>query len=1254
MKLQILKPSNSLNKAYYKQSVSADQIQIFKGELKKAFDYIDLNQDEEYHKNVISDLLKAVYCKDKYLVNVNKKQDLVIRNGNSKEDNVGVILEFKKPPKPNSSNAEMITIDKPNCKAIQELVLYYLRERLSVKPNHSIKTLIATNIYEWFIFDEKWFDEFIYRNSKLRKEYTEWSVNSDTDHFYKFIASKYLDEITKEAPCTYIDLKSYEKIIKNPDNIDDDRLIDLYKILSPEHLLSKPFINDSNVLNQGFYTELLHIIGLEETGSTKKLIGRKAEDRRNEGSLLENTISILKRQGKHSLLPIEEQNEKYFEIGLELCITWLNRILFLKLLEGQIKNYHSDNDKVEYGFLNEQNIHDFDELDELFFDVLAVPENKRSTSLSIKYSKVPYLNSSLFEPTEFELEYLGINQLKSRLELPLLSGTILKDAKGKPLIGSKHCLPYLFDFMDSYDFSSDNKAKIQQKAKSIINASVLGLIFEKINGYKDGSFYTPGYITEYMCSESINRVVIDLFNEKYNWGLQTFDQLIDKIDFTDKSVRIEANKIIDSIKICDDGVGSGHYLVSALNTILSIKSKLKILNYKKNDNIIRSIKVEVVNDELSIQDVYTDKPFEYKLNKNGNKIDELQDIQEALFEEKRKIIENCLFGVDINPKSVSICRLRLWIELLKNSYYTEESNFKYLNTLPNIDINIKVGDSLTAHFAIDDKNNVLPKDRNTIKQLIEKYKEYVFDYKSASDKQKKNEIKQQIDYLKDQFKKFTLATDKDYLNLKKLQADLNKIQSEIPFGGEKERNEWSLRIDNLTIDIKKYRELYDEKIKNVYSNPFEWRLEFPEVLSDDGEFIGFHLAIGNPPYGASLSEASKEFFKSYYNNVHTRTIDTFNFFISRSFEILRPGGYNCYIVPNNLLFQNEYEKTREYLTQQNKTLLAYNLGDSIFSDANVPTCIYLTQKTKPKDYEICYADYRNWNGDKSKIFNDGDKSLFKAKNLTKIPGLVFGVNADAFNIIEKIKSKSILIDEIAEEVASGISTGGDKFFRVSEEFATKNNLEKELLKTVLVGSDIDRYVIRNSEHVLIYSTKDSQTNLKPNIYNYLSQFQDKLSQKRETKKGLIPWWSIHWPRYKELFSEPKIILRQTSDSIKAVADHNGHFVLDSINVIKIKKEFDVNLNFIVAILNSKLMNFVYQNYTQEVGRQFAQVKPKNLRKLFIPTIQITEQEKFNQLVLSIQETLLKGESPDLIFTAIDQEIYKIYELSPEEINIIEG
>ncbi|HRO05837.1 MAG TPA: hypothetical protein PLE75_04055, partial [Ferruginibacter sp.] len=680
--LKELKPRKALNKAFLKVKPNRSEIESFKTHLITLLDRIHDTESEEFHKNLVSDFLKKTYYDPNHFINTKGRNDLVIHNGQTANSTVGVILEAKKP----TNKSEMIKriaegdspkqmISKLNVKAFQELVLYYLRERITHK-NIEVKNLVATNINEWFIFDATLFDRLFAQNKNLVKQFNDFEAgrlaDTKTDFFYKQIAEPFIDSITSEIEFTYFNIQDYLKPLRNADKADDSSLIALFKILSPEHLLKLPFTNDSNSLDKRFYSELLHIIGLTETkDGSKKLIERNKAGERHTGSILEDTIIQLDSLDKLNRLEKPHQfgstqEERLFNVALELSITWINRILFLKLLEAQLITYHKG-DK-SFSFLNADKIKNYDDLNSLFFQVLARKHDERNEDVKKIFEKIPYLNSSLFEPTNIEQVTLFISNLKDDKTIPIFSQTVLKDQQGKKRSGNISTLQYLFEFLDAYDFGAEGGSAIQEDNKTLINASVLGLIFEKINGYKDGSFFTPGFITMYMCRETIRKAVVQKFNETKQWNCKNLEELYDKIED-----RQEANRIVNSIKICDPAVGSGHFLVSALNEMIAVKNDLKILQ-DLDGKRLKEYQVEVVNDELIVTDEEGEL-FEYNPGSAGSPANsESQRVQETLFHEKQTIIENCLFGVDINSNSVKICRLRLWIELLKNAYYTKSSS----------------------------------------------------------------------------------------------------------------------------------------------------------------------------------------------------------------------------------------------------------------------------------------------------------------------------------------------------------------------------------------------------------------------------------------------------------------------------------------------------------------------------------------------------------------------------------------------------
>ena len=754
------------------------EIENFKTNLITLLDRIRENEGEEFNKNLLSDFLKDTYYKQSHSINTKDKKDLVIHNGLSDKTPVGVIIETKRP----SEKANMVTKEKLNVKAFHELVLYYLRERIT-HENLEVKHLIITNTNEWFIFDAILFERLFAQDKKFVEQFKDFEAHRladiKTDFFYKQIAEPFISRISSEIECVYFNVQDYQNPLRNTDKSDDNVLIALYKVLSPVHLFKQTFANDSNTLDKGFYSELLHIIGLQETKSgSKKLIERRSDGDRHSGSIIEDAIIQLDSLDKLIRLKNPSRfgittQERLFNVALALSITWINRILFLKLLEAQLITYHKGN--ADYSFLNIKRIKNYDDLNSLFFQVLAKKYEERNSDVKNSFEKVPYLNSSLFEPTDVEQVTLFISNLKDDKEIPLYSQTVLKTNSGKRRSGSLSTLEYLFEFLNAYDFTSEGSEDIQEENKTLINASVLGLIFEKINGYKDGSFFTPGFITMYMCRETIRKAIVQKFNEVKNWECKDIKDLYNKIEDRD-----EANKIVNSITICDPAVGSGHFLVSSLNEILAVKNELNIFQDREGKRL-KECQIEVINDELIVTDE-DGKLFEY-----NPKNKESQRIQETLFHEKQSIIENCLFGVDINPNSVKICRLRLWIELLKNAYY---KNATELETLPNIDINIKCGNSLISRFAIDaDITQALKKS----KWKLTDYRNAVSTYRNAQSKDQKREMEQLIVDIKTDFRSEISSNDPKVIKFRKLSNELYQMnnQTQLFEMTKKEKAEWS-------------------------------------------------------------------------------------------------------------------------------------------------------------------------------------------------------------------------------------------------------------------------------------------------------------------------------------------------------------------------------------------------------------------------------------------------------------------------------
>lgn len=1239
MEIKILKPRKAINKAFLKIKPNRMEIESFKTNLIQLLDRTNDTESEEFHKNLVSDFLKKTYYEPNHFINTKGRNDLVIHNGNKAKSTVGVIIEAKKP----TNKSEMLTKSRINVKAFQELVLYYLRERITHK-NLATKYLVATNINEWFIFDANVFEKQFAQNKGLVKQFNDFEngrlAGKTTDFFYKEIAEPFINDLKQDIEFTFFDIREYEKPLRNNNPKDDIKLISLYKLLSPEHLLKLPFANDSNSLDKRFYGELLHIIGLSETKEgSKKLIQRNKKGERNTGSFLENAIIQLDSLDKINRLDNPShfgttQEERLFNVSLELSITWINRILFLKLLEAQLKTYHKG-DK-SYEFLSIHKIQNYDDLNSLFFQVLAKKQSERNQDVIDLFEKVPYLNSSLFEPTGIEHGTLFISNLRDDKTIPIYSSTVLKSKSGKKLIGNLNAVEYLFEFLNAYDFSSEGKEEIQEDNKTLINASVLGLIFEKINGYKDGSFFTPGFITMYMCRETIRKAVVQKFNETKDWNCKDIDSVYDKIED-----RQEANNILNSLKVCDPAVGSGHFLVSALNEMIAIKNDLKILQ-DRDGKRLKEYVFEVVNDELIVTD---EDGIHFEYNPTNR---ESQRIQETLFHEKKTIIEKCLFGVDINPNSVKICRLRLWIELLKNAYYKNESE---LETLPNIDINIKCGNSLISRFELDAD---LKKALKNSKWNIDSYRTAVDTYRNAQNKEQKREMENIIEDIKNDFRKdidtpFRRQVGGAKANLSEVETKINTLKQ----WGDKIPKELTKLLKNRK---KRYENLKLKKVEiennKIFEGAFEWRFEFPDVLDDNGNFVGFDIVIGNPPWGANLSKQELKFIKNWNNDIVVRMVDTFMFFINLSFLIKSNQGLVCQIVPDVVLYQIDNIKLRQKILNDYQLLIASNLGDNIFEDVARPSCIIQigNKSCKPitKVFEYSSKDLVNID---DIIPTEVETFLFDS-----LPNKIFATrNLEGYEILSRVNQSflSELID--SDGIQRGISPDLKDAFIVNSDIIDKHSLENEyIFPTITGGRDVNKYLAQDIGKKIIYTKKTDSENNISNIVQYISNFRDRITC-TEVEQGKHPFWALHRAREKSIFEKAeKIVGVITGDKISVSIDTNRLHPTDGMYIFSSNGIY--SNYFLVGLLNSSLLTYFYRLVSMEKNRTLAQIKPSVLKDL---PVSIEFDKKLIGLIEGKTKNIISrcksktSESIDVTVDEIDFLVYQLYNLSEEEIQTVE-
>ncbi|RVY24377.1 class I SAM-dependent DNA methyltransferase [Helicobacter pylori] len=1256
-------PLKDFIKKHNPQEPKRETIENFEKEINSLLENAPRQDDEEFQKNEINKFLKNAYGYD---CNTSKKVDSAIYV----DGEVRVLIEVKALNKKTEFPKNR---ENPLSKAFCQMVLYFLEE-IEKEKNNSLKHTIICNAHEFFLFDCK---DLLFLNEDkedkcINKFYENYAKKEGTDSskpkFYQDLEQFLQEDFQGELRYTYFNLSD-----------DFKELPLIYQVLSQEVLLKQKKTLDANTLNKDFYEELLYILGLEEQNDKGKTLIKP--------SRTQNSLSdALKKQYKN--LDDEEV--------MALLIAWNNRILFLRLLESLLISFkHFENEKP---FLTTENFNDFNALNTLFFEVLAKKNSERFPEIKENkiLQKIPYLNSSLFDKTPLELKGYEIKLLDNK-KLEIYKNSVLKKHEDYQKQKDLPLLEYLFEFLCVYKFTTtpkDIKDNTDTSESRLINPSVLGLVFEKLNGYKEGSFYTPSFITSYMCKESITPIVRDKFNAIYQWDCKDLEALKGKIDrnFSNQKAKEYLNTLL-TLRVCDPAVGSGHFLVSALNEMVWIAYELGLIA-----SLYRH-KPRLENDEIIIH-TPKNEVFKYTIPHSEN--DPHHHIQKELFELKKSIIENCLFGVDINPNSCEITKLRLWIELLKYSYYIfeEGKNTNNLETLPNIDINIKCGNSLISRFNLNDDLKKIP----NIKQKIQEYKDLVAQYKDPNPlfHLNKADLINKIQDLKNTFS-LTLKDPKTKAELEKAiekhikkynffalddKSLLDGLDYFIPslFGtpklSPKEEEEAFASYGRIRALRKK---LDDALSGGEYQNAFEWRFEFPEVLDDEGDFSGFDCIIGNPPYiRQEHIKDLKPLLQKQYQDFYNSTADIYTYFFALALNLLKEKGFNAFITSNKYVRAKYGAKLREWLLKKT-TLVSYMELNAlkVFESAAVDTSIMsFIKQTPPKESEFKY--YEPTENDKDDL--KSTPSLLMKQNALSTESFIFA-NATLLDLRDKIEKSGTPLKDWDIQINYGIKTGANEAFIIPTEKrdailnACKTQEEREcterLIKPILRGKDIKRYSYEWVHLWVIFipwhfpntgSPKSMEKNEQdfsihyPIIYAHLLSHKDKLLKRNKDETGKrYEWYCLQrWAAsYYQEFEKEKIVWNPVSGEYFFTFIKDEIYFNNSLFMMTSKTLKTRDFYYICGLLNTTLYKWLTIQMTNliTIGK-YAYGSKDKIERLPIPQITEKNQELADKITDGVKQILaLKEKDPKANTQGLEKEIdalvYQLYNLTDEEIKIIE-
>ncbi|GAA8467891.1 class I SAM-dependent DNA methyltransferase [Helicobacter pylori] len=1235
-------------KKYNPQEPKKETIENFEKEINSLLENAKGQDYEESQKSKINKFLKNTYG---YECDIYGKVDSAIYV----DGKAWVLIEVKAL---NNRNEFPKNRENPLSKAFCQMVFYFLKE---IENNNSLKHAIICNAHEFFLFDCKDLLNLFQNDKEIKKLHKNCTSKEGTDpktkRFYSDLEEYLKKDFEGELRYTYFNLSS-----------DDPKEL-IYQVLSHEVLLKQRKTLDANTLNKDFYEELLYILGLEEQNEKGKILIKPSHT--------QNSLSdALKKEYKN--LDDEEV--------MALLIAWNNRILFLRLLESLLISF----DHFKEPFLTTENFENFKALNTLFFEVLAKKNNERSKEIKEDkiLGKIPYLNSSLFDKTPLESNGHEIRLLKNE-SLEVYPKSILKKDKDYQKEKDFSLLEYLFEFLHVYDFTTtpkDIKDNRNISESRLINPSVLGLVFEKLNGYKEGSFYTPSFITGYMCKESIKPIVLDKFNAIYEWDCKDLEALKGKIDrnFSDQKAK-EYLQVFLTLRICDPAVGSGHFLVSVLNEMVLIAYELGLIA-----SLYRH-KLRLENDEIIIHHAQTGEIFNYKKPHSEN--DPHHQIQKELFELKKSIIENCLFGVDINPNSCEITKLRLWIELLKYSYYIfeEGKNTNALETLPNIDINIKCGNSLISRFSLHDNLKKIP----NIKKKIQEYKDLVAQYKDPNPlfPLNKTDLTNKIQDLKTTFslelkdsktkaelekaiekhiKKYNFFALDDKSLLDGLEKGVVRIKNIFgtPTLSPKEEEEAFASYGRIRALRKK---LDDALSGREYQNAFEWRFEFPEVLNDEGDFSGFDCIIGNPPYiRQEQIKDLKPLLEKQYPNFYNSTADIYTYFFALAYNLLKEKGFNAFITSNKYARAKYGAQLRELLLKKT-TIVSYMELNAlkVFESATVDTSIMSFIKQTPTK-ESRFKYYEPTPDDQNDL--ESARSLPMRQNSLSTESFIFA-NTSLLDLRDKIESVGAPLKDWDISINYGIKTGANEAFIIPTEKreeilnACKTQEERErteaLIKPILRGKDIKRYSYEWADLWLINIHNGYTSNLKskippidiekyPATKAHLDAHWDTIATRSD--QGDTPY-HLRNCAYLEDFEKEKIVYPETSQGAYFIYENRGIF-LEKTAFMIVSDAY--NLKLLTALLNSKLITFYFKNFCGGciLGKSGYQYNKHALEKIPIPKITSKNQELARKIT-DCAEAILEAKEKDPKANTqrsekeIDALVYQLYNLTDEEIKIIE-
>ena len=811
------------------------------------------------------------------------------------------------------------------------------------------------------------------------------------------------------------------------------------------------------------------------------------------------------------------------------------------------------------------------------------------------------LLSDVLEPLFFNtlnerrINDLADSRLGENIKIPYLNGGLFdKDDLDKKDID----FPYdyfkeLMDFFAMYNFTIDENDP--EDSEIGIDPEMLGHIFENLlEDNKDkGAFYTPKEIVQYMSQESVAQYLKSHAPEELHTAIDSLikQRVVEPILQNKENARL-VNKALSVVKVCDPAIGSGAFPMGVLNVLFDCRHLLYGFIGKNED-------------------------FSYA-------------------KVKRDIIQNNIYGVDIEKGAVDIARLRFWLALVVDENEPQP--------LPNLDYKIMCGDSLLHRFALDAPFQNVLKDynqKNGTHYTLDDYRQWVYDYTDISDHTQKDDFRKRIEDIKRAVK--TELSKKEIGKIAKVRGAIANLQMEDMFGGKKNEK----KIKALQKELKALEQQRAEIESNkIYDQAFEWRFEFPALLDENGDFMGFDIVIGNPPYVnvQLMSVGEKEQYKIIYESFFKRC-DMFCLFLELGLlKLTSAEGIVTLIIPSVVHSNMSYQKIRDIILDHQWLSEVRYTGGDVFNAPTVDTTILICNKNGNENIKLT----------KAIDFSNPKTHQVPADYFKKYNNVISIGDDQGSEIFDKLFNPDFDIVGNHYTVFQGIVTGNNPAFVFDTlQDALEKNVDVSLLHPLCYGRDLEKYKVRSRERRILYVDNDVKIDNYLQTKEWLLCFKEALEKRREVRRGVIRWYGLQWPRVKaELDIKEKIMIQRTrNESLKtrivATLDDTGVYGMEGIYFI-IPKHSEDSLRYLLGILNSKLMNYLFATKFLNLA-----IKAEYVKQVKLPITSEKQKVQIEELVNAILQGKLSDADTSKEESEIDFLVYHLYGLTYDEVLIVD-